>query len=94
MRNPRFRAIVRRRRIEVRWAAPTFAKVYVNKNRLLWLYPGATGVKTGYTEKSGPCVVASATRHGVALLAVVLDSRNEYADAARLLDLGFRTIRR
>jgi D-alanyl-D-alanine carboxypeptidase len=92
MRDRRFRAIVRRRRIEVSWAAPTFAKIYVNKNRLLWLYPGATGVKTGYTERSGPCIVASATRHGVSLLAVVLNSRNEYADAARLLDVGFRTL--
>ena len=93
MRNPRFRAIVRRQRIEVRWAAPTFAKVYVNKNRFLSLYRGATGVKTGYTERSGPCIVASATRHGAPLIAVVLDSRNEYADAARLLNVGFRALR-
>jgi D-alanyl-D-alanine carboxypeptidase (penicillin-binding protein 5/6) len=49
-------------------------------------------VKTGYTERSGPCIVASATRHGVSLLAVVLNSRNEYADAAHLLDVGFRAL--
>jgi serine-type D-Ala-D-Ala carboxypeptidase (penicillin-binding protein 5/6) len=94
MRNPRFRAIVRRRRIEVPWAAPTFAKVYLNKNRLLSLYPGATGVKTGYTQRSGACIVASATRRGVSLIAVVLDSRNEYADAARLLNVSFRAMHR
>jgi D-alanyl-D-alanine carboxypeptidase (penicillin-binding protein 5/6) len=93
MRNPRFRAIVRRRRIEVSWSAPTFAKVYLNRNRLLSLYPGATGVKTGYTQRSGACVVASATRGRVALIAVVLDSRSEYADAARLLNAGFRAMR-
>jgi D-alanyl-D-alanine carboxypeptidase (penicillin-binding protein 5/6) len=91
MRNIRFRSIVRRRRIEVPWSAPTFAKVYVNKNRLLSLYAGATGVKTGYTQRSGPCIVASATRRGVSLIAVVLDSPDEYVDAARLLRLGFRT---
>jgi serine-type D-Ala-D-Ala carboxypeptidase (penicillin-binding protein 5/6) len=91
MRNVRFRSIVRRRRVEVPWSAPTFAKVYVNKNRLLSLYAGATGVKTGYTQRSGPCIVASATRRGVPLIAVVLDSSNEYVDAARLLSLGFRT---
>jgi len=93
MRNVRFRTIVRRRRIEVPWSAPTFAKVYANKNRLLSLYAGATGVKTGYTQRSGPCIVASATRRGVSLIAVVLHSPNEYADAARLLSLGFRTVR-
>lgn len=93
MRNPRFRAIVHRRRIEVPWAAPTFAKVYENKNRLLSLYPGATGVKTGYTHRSGPCIVASATRGGVSLIAVALASRDLYADAAKLLDLGFRAAR-
>ena len=94
MRNARFRAIVRRRRIEVPWSLPTYAKVYVNKNRLLWLYPGATGVKTGYTSRSGACIVASARRRGVSLIAVVLDSRTEYADAARLLDVGFRALKR
>ncbi|HET8607743.1 MAG TPA: hypothetical protein VFL66_12040 [Gaiellaceae bacterium] len=92
MRNARFRAIVRRKRIEVPWAPPTNAKVYVNKNRMLTLYPGATGVKTGYTHRSGPCVVATATRHGDSLIAVVLDSSDEYGDATRLLDLGFRTM--
>ncbi len=90
MRNPRFRVIVRRRRIEVPWAAPTYSKVYVNKNLLLSLYPGATGVKTGYTELSGPCVVATATRRQRSLIAVVLDSPSEYVDAERLLNLGFR----
>jgi D-alanyl-D-alanine carboxypeptidase len=93
MRNPRFRAVVRRQRIEVPWSAPTYAKVYVNKNRLLELYPGANGVKTGYTERSGPCIVASAVRRGRWVIAVVLDSRNEYADAMRLLDLGFAAAR-
>jgi D-alanyl-D-alanine carboxypeptidase len=94
MRNGRFRAIVRHRRAEVPWSPPTYAKVYVNKNRLLSLYRGATGVKTGYTSRSGPCIVASATRSGVSLIAVVLDSGNEYADATQLLNLGFRTLRR
>ena len=52
--------------------------------------PGANGVKTGYTHESGWCLVASATRHGRRLIAVVLDSPNMYADARRLLNLGFR----
>ena len=92
MRNPRFRRIVHTRRKQVAWAAPTYSKVYVNKNRLLRLYPGATGIKTGWTTKSGPCLVASATRRGISLIAVVLDSQHQYNDAARLLNLGFRSL--
>ena len=48
----------------VAWPAPTFAKVYVNKNRLLTLYPHAIGVKTGFTMKAGRCLVGAATRRG------------------------------
>jgi serine-type D-Ala-D-Ala carboxypeptidase (penicillin-binding protein 5/6) len=92
LRNPRFRTIVRTRVKHVAWSAPTFAKIYVNNNRLLGTYAGANGVKTGYTHKSGPCLVASATRHGVTLIAVVLDSPNMYSDAKRLLDLGFASV--
>ena len=71
------------------WTAPTYSKIYVNNNRLLTTYRGADGVKTGYTHKAGPCLVASATRGGVSLIAVVLNSPDMYADAKRLLDLGF-----
>ena len=93
LRDPRFRAIVRTKVKHVSWAAPTYAKTYVNKNRFLQLYPGANGVKTGWTTLSGPCVVESATRHGVTLVAVALSSPDEYGDAARMLDYGFRTAR-
>ena len=92
MRNSRFRQIVQTRVEHVRWSAPTFAKVYINNNRMLTTYPGADGVKTGYTHKSGPCLVASATRGGVSLIAVVLDSPNMYADATRLLNFGFASL--
>jgi D-alanyl-D-alanine carboxypeptidase (penicillin-binding protein 5/6) len=92
MRNPRFRSIVRTRVKHVSWAAPTFSKIYINNNRLIGTYPGANGVKTGYTHKSGPCLVASAKRGGVSLIAVVLDSNDMYSDAKRLLNFGFRAL--
>jgi D-alanyl-D-alanine carboxypeptidase (penicillin-binding protein 5/6) len=92
MRNERFRRIVRTRIEHVKWSAPTFAKIYINNNRLLGTYAGANGIKTGYTNKAGPCLVASATRGGVSLIAVVLDSPNMYADATRLLDFGFASL--
>jgi D-alanyl-D-alanine carboxypeptidase len=92
MRNARFRRIVHTRVKHVSWSAPTYAKIYVNNNRLLGSYPGANGVKTGYTHKAGPCLVASATRGGVSLIAVVLDSPDMYTDAKRLLDFGFASL--
>ena len=88
-RNPRFDELVRRERIQVPWSKPTNSKIYVNNNFLLREYRGANGVKTGYTHEAGWCLVASATRRGRRLIAVVLDSRNIYGDAKRLLDLGF-----
>ena len=89
LRNPRFRELVRTKRIQVRWSAPTNSKIYLNNNFLLHSYRGANGVKTGYTHAAGLCLVATATRHGRKLIAVVLDSPNMYGDARTLLDLGF-----
>jgi D-alanyl-D-alanine carboxypeptidase (penicillin-binding protein 5/6) len=90
LRNPRFRAIVRTRAKHVPWPAPTFEKIYLNKNALLTQYRGADGVKTGWTTKAGHCLVASAQRGGAHLIAVVLAAPNRYSDAARLLSYGFR----
>jgi serine-type D-Ala-D-Ala carboxypeptidase (penicillin-binding protein 5/6) len=91
MRNPRFRAVVRTRVKRVSWAPPTYARVYVNHNHLLGTYPGADGIKTGWTTLAGHCLVASASRFGVHLIAVVLDSPDADGDARRLLNYGFRT---
>ena len=90
LRDPRFARLVRTRTKRVRWPAPTYAKVYVNKNRLLTTYRGADGVKTGWTTKARHCLVASAHRSGTRLIAVVLGSPDAYADARRLLNFGFR----
>jgi D-alanyl-D-alanine carboxypeptidase len=91
LRDARFRSIVRKRSIRVGWSAPTFAKEYVNKNLLLGNYRGADGVKTGWTTLAGHCLVASAHRGRVRLIAVVLGARDQYRDARRLLDYGFRS---
>jgi serine-type D-Ala-D-Ala carboxypeptidase (penicillin-binding protein 5/6) len=61
-----------------------------NLNRLLWTYPGATGLKTGLTDNAGGCMVATATRNGRHLIAVVLNATlHSTTDAAMLLDYGF-----
>lgn len=65
----------------------------VSTNELLTSYPGATGVKTGYTLLAGDCLVASARRDGRTLYAAVLDSADANADVAALLDHGFTAFR-
>jgi D-alanyl-D-alanine carboxypeptidase (penicillin-binding protein 5/6) len=89
MRDARFRKVVATRIARVSWAAPTYGKVYVNKNQLLGTYRGADGVKTGWTTIAGHCLVASAHRGGRHLIAVVLHAPDPYRDARRLLDFGF-----
>ena len=64
-----------------------------NENRLLWLYDGANGVKTGYTDIAGRCLVSGAKRKNVQLVAVVLDSEHMWDDSVALLDFGFARIR-
>jgi D-alanyl-D-alanine carboxypeptidase len=61
-----------------------------NMNRLLATYPGATGLKTGLTDAAGGCMLATATRDGRHLIAVVLnDTGRSTDDAAVLLNYGF-----
>ena len=61
-----------------------------NLNRLLWTYPGATGLKTGLTDNAGGCMLATATRDGRHLAVVVLNATlHSTDDAALLLNYGF-----
>jgi D-alanyl-D-alanine carboxypeptidase len=61
-----------------------------NLNRLLWTYSGATGLKTGLTDNAGGCMLATATRAGRHLVAVVLNATGfSTADATVLLNYGF-----
>jgi serine-type D-Ala-D-Ala carboxypeptidase (penicillin-binding protein 5/6) len=67
---------------------PEFDLVNLNK-LILWPYPGATGLKTGYTDAAGGCVAGTAERDGRHLVAVVLGSDVMFSDAQRLFDYGF-----
>jgi D-alanyl-D-alanine carboxypeptidase (penicillin-binding protein 5/6) len=60
-----------------------------NLNRLLFSYPGANGLKTGYTGRAGGCLIETASRNGQRLLAVVLGSNRVFDDAKAVLNYGF-----
>ena len=63
-----------------------------NENQMLWLYQGGNGVKTGYTDAAGRCLVSAANRNGIQLIAVVLDSLYLWNDSIALLDYGFSQV--
>src|SRR5438067_7123410 len=60
-----------------------------NLNELVRKYPGATGLKTGWTGHAGGCLIATATRDGRHLMVVLLASPRIFDEAAALLDYGF-----
>lgn len=64
---------------------------FTNHNKLLWEYPGCTGMKTGYTRQAGRTLVSSAQRGEQTLICVTLHDGNDWADHKALLDYGFET---
>jgi len=97
LKNQTFARLVRSRAVRVAIADGRKKKVLTRKvlrshNRLLGRFLGANGVKTGYTDDAGPCLVASASRGNRRLIAVLLNDPHRWADAATLLEYGFTTL--
>ncbi len=61
----------------------------VNHNKLLNMYDGCVGVKTGYTKKTGRCLVSSAVRDGKQLICVTLNAPDDWNDHTVLLNEAF-----
>jgi D-alanyl-D-alanine carboxypeptidase (penicillin-binding protein 5/6) len=91
--NPLFRQIVGTQHKIIPGNNNDYDRDLYNENKLLWMYNGANGVKTGYTEAAGPCLVSSATRGNVQLIAVILDAEQIWNDSKALLDFGFSKLR-
>ncbi|MBR3996219.1 MAG: D-alanyl-D-alanine carboxypeptidase [Clostridia bacterium] len=89
MKNPLFREIVGTKNHIVTDENNQPVKYFSNHNRLLRSYPGATGIKTGYTIASGRCLVTSALRDGTEFIVVTLDDRTDFRDHASMLDFAF-----
>lgn len=65
-------------------------RVMINKNKMLWQFDGGDGVKTGFTNKAGRCLVSSATRDGFQLICVVLNCGPMWNDSSSLLEHAFK----
>ena len=90
---PRLARIVRRRRAVLPFPIKGGRLYLFNNNPLLRTgYPGALGIKTGYTDAAGRCLVAAARRHGRRLGVVLLHSPDPGKQATQLLNRGFAAV--
>ncbi len=91
MREPRLTRVVKRRQAILPFPIKGGRLWLYNHNPLLRAnYPGTTGLKTGYTDAAGRCLVATARRGNVKLGVVLLDSPDPGKQAMQLLDRGWK----
>lgn len=88
MMNDQFRAVVRQPILSIS-RGDGGAEEISNRNRWLGADPSADGIKTGYTRKAGRCFVGSATRDGVQIITVQLNSTDWVADQPKMVDWAF-----
>jgi D-alanyl-D-alanine carboxypeptidase (penicillin-binding protein 5/6) len=89
MADGRFAALAATVHLTVRTADGSRSFPLENRNEMVGRYPGAVGVKTGYTAEAGPCLVAYARRDGTGVLLVLLNAPNRWWDAVDMMDRAF-----
>ena len=92
MKNDDFKNICNRVTASVEFGNPPYKRTLYNHNRLLRTYEGTIGVKTGFTKKSGRCLVSAAERNGVGLICVTLNAPNDWSDHTKLYNEYFGTL--
>lgn len=94
MENPTFKDIASQKSMSVDFINPPKRVSYSNHNRLITLYKGCIGIKTGFTKKSGRCLVSCAERDGVRLVAVTLNAPDDWNDHINMFDYGFAHVQK
>ena len=89
LKNPNFCEIVSSRTAQAKTVNSGTTLYFSNHNKLLALYEGCIGVKTGYTKNTGRCLVSAAERGGMTFIAVTLDDPNDWKDHSEMLDYAF-----
>lgn len=87
--NPDFAEIVKEKKYTIPYISPEQSRRFSNHNRLLSMYEGCIGVKTGFTKKSGRCLVSAAERDGIRLVAVTLNAPDDWNDHQTMFNYGF-----
>ena len=89
LKNPEFAAIYSRQTMTVCYGNPPYARTLTNTNKLLGMDDTVIGVKTGYTDAAGRCLVSACRRQDRTLICVTLNDRNDFAEHSALYDYGF-----
>lgn len=89
MQNEVFKTIVSTYKTTIPLNETEGVRLLINHNKMLKGYSGAIGIKTGYTKKSGRCLVSAAEKDGVELICVTLNAPNDWQDHKAMLDHGF-----
>ena len=89
MQYPLFRQIVATQALKIRTVDAKRTFPLRNSNRLIGTMPEVTGIKTGYTQGAGRCLVSLAERDGSQVLIVLLNDTQRWSDAPRLFDQAF-----
>jgi D-alanyl-D-alanine carboxypeptidase/D-alanyl-D-alanine carboxypeptidase (penicillin-binding protein 5/6) len=93
LRNEMFRSICSQDSIKLEFGNPPYVRWLKNTNKLLGMYDGVYGVKTGFTDEAGRCLVSACERDGKDLICVTLNDRNDWNDHIAMYDYGFDTVR-
>lgn len=91
MRNPILKEICSKRTQKADFINPELTVMFSNHNRLLSSYDGAYGIKTGFTKKSGRCLVSAAQRAGADFICVTLSAGDDWNDHIKMFDYAFET---
>lgn len=94
LRNPDFEEICSQSSAKVRFGNPPFDRWLKNTNKLLTMCEGVKGVKTGFTDEAGRCLVSACERDGISLICVTLNDKNDWDDHSRLYDYGFSCLKK
>ncbi len=86
MRNPIVKEIVSTKSKTIANEGYSYDRLLKNKNKILFNYDGANGVKTGYTKKAGRCFVGAAERDGMQLVVVLLNCGPMFEESVELMD--------
>ncbi|MBE7040492.1 MAG: D-alanyl-D-alanine carboxypeptidase [Ruminococcaceae bacterium] len=89
LQNPDFAEIVATKKKSLPQDEDSKARSFANHNKLLSLYPGCIGVKTGFTKKTGRCLVSAATQNHATVICVTLNAPNDWNDHTNMLNYGF-----
>lgn len=93
LKNPDFAKICSQTEIILEYGNPPYRRTLKNTNKLLSMYDGCIGVKTGFTDNAGRCLISAAEKNGVTLICVTLSAPDDWNDHTKLLDYGFKKLK-